>query len=891
MKGLLINIKNWIECLKISWGRMCNRKGGILLMWSLAAFIVILEHAADIDGWFAKIFNNELAWCYEHVQSSLSLKGVVLLLSLYGIIHWLFTRFKQLYGFWTGNSNTGTSIGDHMTSALAVCCMLLFVVKWPGEWVQYSILGWNLSFLWITIVSFVSAGVLELAFALSMFFKCCVNVWKELKQEENPEEISTEVPLRGLPIKSHSYYDDGRRRFAGTVSQMIVDTDLREEPVAIGITGDWGSGKSLVLEEVHKCLKESGMDVIEFFPWQSFSPSSLIEDFFKSLSSALHHHSRKLGYRLENYAGKLIELDLDKRLNFIAKICRTVSGEYVSINSAREKIETELASLPRSVAVIIDDLDRLDADEMFETLRLIRNTAHFKNLAYIVAYDKNYVAKALESKGIAQPEKYLDKIFAFNMPLPATEHYTYGGVIFNQMQRKYGRNSSDFRFWYPLLFEYYPNKPNFLLNVLISNYRQAVSLASFLVARMELLKKGIPDYNVNIIGRDWYYLQLICFFYPSLYRRLETQPESVLEPIKAMNGETMLGYSEEKVKRLNEILPENEKITDGADLLLKKLFHYNRVGRQSAQSIVYVRNIGNYFALRILNNEVAESDFIDFLQNQETNISVRLYEWSSHKPSLKDSLTGLFGRHSLTNMDAVSAARYVEALLKWWVFTEDERALHIISELTLASYNETAFSSAEVAYKTTVSQLVDDCHKDYHILCKAIISQTPLPYDPTDPEIDYPICFLTESEAKDLIGRIIRKAFINDDIFNVDDLSVKDSTVRRILESSYNYNNIDENIIIYNSYAIDTLIQCWTDLAAHAPNAKGHDLKSLLKEFVYDIVDDDAYSEEYAESIAEKRSALFQSDLNFRMIVEKLYDVPEEEKQSALQSISVHLPA
>ena len=87
----------------------------------------------------------------------------------------------------------------------------------------------------------------------------------------------------------------------------------------------------------------------------------------------------------------------------------------------KTKIENGLKQLDRPIVVTIDDIDRLAADEMFEVLRLIRNTAAFPNLIFIVCYDKDYVVRQIQNKGITDSELYLEKIFPLELSLPKTE--------------------------------------------------------------------------------------------------------------------------------------------------------------------------------------------------------------------------------------------------------------------------------------------------------------------------------------------------------------------------------------------------------------------------------------------------------------------------------------
>lgn len=69
------------------------------------------------------------------------------------------------------------------------------------------------------------------------------------------------------------------------------------------------------------------------------------------------------------------------------------------------------------MSVFIDDLDQLSTNEIFEVFRLIRNTASFPNLIYFVAFDRSYTVKMLSEK-YQDAEKYIDKIFQLEIPLP-----------------------------------------------------------------------------------------------------------------------------------------------------------------------------------------------------------------------------------------------------------------------------------------------------------------------------------------------------------------------------------------------------------------------------------------------------------------------------------------
>ena len=85
-----------------------------------------------------------------------------------------------------------------------------------------------------------------------------------------------------------------------------------------------------------------------------------------------------------------------------------------TLDLLKEKIEEAITTDgSKPFAIFIDDLDRLEGNELFEVLRLIRITANFRNVVFIVAYDRDYICNVLnESKNIKRAEEYIQKIFS-----------------------------------------------------------------------------------------------------------------------------------------------------------------------------------------------------------------------------------------------------------------------------------------------------------------------------------------------------------------------------------------------------------------------------------------------------------------------------------------------
>ena len=71
------------------------------------------------------------------------------------------------------------------------------------------------------------------------------------------------------------------------------------------------------------------------------------------------------------------------------------------------------------IVIVLDDADRLSRGEIRNVFRLVRLTAHFPNLIYIVPCDRHRVERALnESEQGLSGSDYLDKIIQFPYNLP-----------------------------------------------------------------------------------------------------------------------------------------------------------------------------------------------------------------------------------------------------------------------------------------------------------------------------------------------------------------------------------------------------------------------------------------------------------------------------------------
>lgn len=121
------------------------------------------------------------------------------------------------------------------------------------------------------------------------------------------------------PIELDADDSFGRNNVAKQIAEMIEVTDNRRS-FAIGILGDYGSGKTSFLNLINKALPTDDYVTIHFNPWNSESPTSIHKDFFDLLINTVASIDPKVSSLLFAYARKISRVDLDLLKNKLSLI-------------------------------------------------------------------------------------------------------------------------------------------------------------------------------------------------------------------------------------------------------------------------------------------------------------------------------------------------------------------------------------------------------------------------------------------------------------------------------------------------------------------------------------------------------------------------------------------
>lgn len=273
------------------------------------------------------------------------------------------------------------------------------------------------SYLGISYFSYSFIGLFITEFVLYYFYRKDFQILASLHKATHPFFVDA-------PTTDDSY---DRKNFLKTLLDKILSTfDNRyfvENPNAFTIllSESFGIGKTSFLFQVKKAIREeeykNKIIYVEFRPWLCEKPETIITEFFSVLHQELDKHFVLPKGMFSSYLSLLVENAPNTYYSFMLKSLH----KKRSLSEEHDRIMKFLKQIDRPILISIDDVDRLHDDEVKVVLNLIRDTADFPNLFYIVAADKKNLCLSMERLGIKAPERFLKKFINFECLFPAND--------------------------------------------------------------------------------------------------------------------------------------------------------------------------------------------------------------------------------------------------------------------------------------------------------------------------------------------------------------------------------------------------------------------------------------------------------------------------------------
>ena len=367
-----------------------------------------------------------------------------------------------------------------------------------------------------------------------------------------------------------------RKNFAKNLALNIQNYFNRKtvnDCLTIGLMGEWGFGKTSILNMTEHYLKDSKIKIIKFNPWIYSSYDQLVGQFFDELIMEFtDSRDNSLSGFLRQYKIKVNKLELAKKLAVVgtsiidSKLGSGVerildsTSEEDNLAHIKKKINRQFAG--RKVICIIDDLDRLSKDEIAEMFKLIKIMADFKNMVYLVAFDKDVVANALEED--YGGEKYIEKIINVPLHVPSIDHSELRYFLvghFKRISRNYKKNLDLGRLNQFLDFQPRQHGKKCGILYFFTNMRDITRFINILEFNLEL----IID-EVNLV--DFIVITAIQVFYSEIYDKIKFNEFLLINYHYTALDEFQRSILEKEKSEFEELVNKN----DNVNYILRVLF-------------------------------------------------------------------------------------------------------------------------------------------------------------------------------------------------------------------------------------------------------------------------------------------------------------------------------
>lgn len=242
------------------------------------------------------------------------------------------------------------------------------------------------------------------------------------------------------PIENITNDTFGISSYVGGLCSFIVNCDT---PMTISIQGDWGSGKTSMMNMIKEKILDS-VCPIWFNTWQfsqfkmqdELSTSLLysllaelgcdkesVKKFFGFLSGAAKLATGIITEKIAGgyLAGEITDAMTASNYDYAAEI-KNLKGKFQEAVNA--KLENENKD---RVVIFVDDLDRLQPEKAVELLEVLKIFLDCENCVYVLAVDYEVVTQGIKKKfgdsvGEQKGKSFFDKIIQLPFKMPVAQY-------------------------------------------------------------------------------------------------------------------------------------------------------------------------------------------------------------------------------------------------------------------------------------------------------------------------------------------------------------------------------------------------------------------------------------------------------------------------------------
>lgn len=559
--------------------------------------------------------------------------------------------------------------------------------------------------------------------------------------------------------------------------------------MTMAIVGPWGGGKTTMINFIRHYVEEidPSVEQLDFNPWWFSGHEDVVRKLLQQIAKKCANDTEegcKLVGLLCEYAEALDAVPVELKPSLLGfsvdlKKLATLSAKKFkggrTIPDFKKEISEKLHQLGIKFLLIIDDIDRLSVTEVRDLFRAIKAVADLPNVIYLIALDREVVAKCLDEPFKNRGAQYLDKIIqvAFDLPKPSDDGISriFASGIEKLLDVALDGKIDSVRFW--ALYR--------------SGLRQMLKTPRDVVRLLNALYVSLPAVAAEVNIPDFIAMEAVRLFRAGLYSRIRSNKEMFAgevrdgmlgqpqnDELNQFHAETISKEETWQKEFLMDLFPKLKRTWQNISYTSVHLTEWRRERRVCSRDMFDV-----YFSFAIPTDQISSAEVAAFLQSANSGSCKMLVLPLAESASADDKnrLWSLIERIEDHIDDAVTELGYrtlfLDLLEVWNQYrtvegTKDRSLVGIGNDLSLVRILFQCFKRLPPNQQYDVLKTSIENHWSIDILCR-LVGNIGLGYTKfsggRQPEPDMAImCEEHYREVANLLCKAIQEQFDDEEI-------------------------------------------------------------------------------------------------------------------------------
>jgi len=180
----------------------------------------------------------------------------------------------------------------------------------------------------------------------------------------------------------------------------------------IAVRGNFGDGKSSLLNMLREQIEDNCI-VVSFSTWLPDSHKTLVTDLLGDISTeiARTYFAPELRKGLNAFSSMLS--DSVRYLKLLPAIIPPYTQRQEMLD-----LQDRLSRLPKRVVVLLDEIDRMQKEELLTLLKVIRGSSSLPNITFVCAFQQQQMEETACGAFNAASTEFMEKFFPVAIDLP-----------------------------------------------------------------------------------------------------------------------------------------------------------------------------------------------------------------------------------------------------------------------------------------------------------------------------------------------------------------------------------------------------------------------------------------------------------------------------------------